>query len=184
MNAVTKIGIGNLTSVISFVLGTSIFLAYVITESDRLFLIGYYFIVIAGIVNLIVLLWLLLQTSSNKSIKRGLVRSRLLILANIPIATIYIFIVLTILSYLRITFVNKTGEIITNIRVEGCDDKLIDHLNPNDEITKWIGINGDCSVNINYTMKEIEKQETVVGYATSFTGQKLTYNIGSNLPTH
>jgi len=150
MKDATILRIGNFTVFFSFLLGTVIFLTFVITEDQNLFLFGYYFIIIAAIVNLVVLFWLLFQTSIEKSIRRRLNRSRLLLVANIPIAILYFYGVMTLLSYMRITFVNKTESTITNIRIIGCESKSIDQLSPNGKSTKWIEINGDCSIEIKY----------------------------------
>ncbi len=180
MKGVTKIKIGNLTALISFLIGTAIFLAYVISENDQLFLIGYFYLIVAGISNFVILFWLLLQTSEDRSIRKGLNRSKIFIVANIPIAIGYFFVIMYLLSYLRITFVNSTGDTITNVRIIGCDNKSISHLDTDQSKTKWIGINGDCSVDIKYLINGEEKQETVVGYSSGPMGQRLKYEIGSN----
>ncbi len=181
MKEVTKIKIGNSTAIISFLIGTAIFLSYVISENDSLFLIGYIYLIAAILVNIYVLCWLLLQSSDDNAIKKGLNRSKIFIVANIPIAIGYFFTIVYLLSYLRITFVNSTGETITNVRIIGCDNKNISQLRTDQKETKWIGINGDCSVDIKYFINGEENQETVVGYASGPMGQRLIYEIGSNV---
>lgn len=181
MKGVTKIKIGNTTALISFLIGTAIFFCYVISENDSLFLIGYFYLIAAGIVNFIILFWLLLQSSDDKAIRKGLNRSKMYIMANIPIAIGYFLTIMYLLSYLRITFVNSTGETINNVQIIGCDNKTISQLGIDQRKTKWIGINGDCSVNIKYFINGIESQEIVVGYASGPMGQRLIYEIGSNV---
>ena len=163
MNEQTKIRIGNLTAFISFLIGSLIFIGYLTYENDLLLLIGFYYLIIASIVNFCILLWLLFQKSNDTLIQKGLNKSKWTIVANIPIAIAYFSIVMTLLSHLRITLVNKTGETITNIRIVGCDDKSIKQLDPNDKSIQWIEINGDCSVDIKYLLNGVEKQETIVG---------------------
>ncbi len=177
----TKIQIGRYTAIASFILGSVIFLSYVISDNSQLLFIGYFFIIAVGIVNLFILLWLMCQTSEDQEIRKGLTRSKLLIVANIPIAIGYFFAVIYLLSYLRITFTNKTGEVITNIRIVGCDKKSINQLKPHEAVTKWIGINGDCSVYVKYIANGHENHEVAVGYASGLMGQRLKYDIGSNI---
>ena len=62
----------------------------------------------------------------------------------------------------------------------GCDDKSIKQLDPNDKSIQWIEINGDCSVDIKYLLNGVEKQETIVGYASGPMGQRLQYEIGQD----
>ncbi len=181
MKGETKIKIGNATALISFLTGTAIFLSYVISENDSLFLIGYIYLIAAGIVNFTVLLWLHLQTSDDKAIRKGLNRSKMYIVANIPIAIGYFFFIMYLLNFMRIKFINSTGETITSIRITGCDNKSISQLGTDQSKTKWIGINGDCSVNIKYFINGNEREETVVGYASGPIGQRLKYEIGSNI---
>jgi len=178
MKGITKIRIGQITALTSFLLGTVLFLSYVITENDHLLFVGYFFIVIVGGVNLIVLLWLLFQRSEDKAISKGLNLSKLFIVANIPVAILYSFGIMIMLSYMRITFINKTGSMISNIRIIGCDDKSLSKMNPNEKTMKWIGINGDCSIDIKYSIGEIEYQESVIGYVSGLMGQRYQYKIG------
>ena len=98
MPAAPEIRIGNRTAIISFILGTILFLAFVFSGSAQLLLIGYFYIIIAGIVNLVVLIWLFVQGSNDNSIRKARNRTGFLILANIPIAVVYVFVVMYMLK--------------------------------------------------------------------------------------
>lgn len=81
--------LGKLTALISFIIGTLIFGAYILTPKAELIFIGYFYILLAGLINLVVLVIIFLR--ANKENK--LIRTCGLILLNIPIAIFYCWIV-------------------------------------------------------------------------------------------
>lgn len=84
--------LGRNTFLISFLSGTLLFVFYLITRADFLVLTGFYFIIIAAVVNMIVLLYELLEFVTNISDRKSSGNSVLLLLANIPVTILYIFI--------------------------------------------------------------------------------------------
>jgi len=180
MKIVNQIKIGKLTAIISFLIGTTIFLLYYFTENDHLFLIGYFYIIFVGIINLGVLMWLDTKSTNDLNLKKKLSQAKKLILLNIPIVATYFIGIITLLSYMKITFVNTTNLEISNIRIIGCEEKEISKMLPNERITKWILINGDCSIGIKYNENGIEKEEIVVHYVSGLMGQRYKYRISED----
>ena len=91
---------------------------------------------------------------------------------------VYYLGVNALLSNMRITFVNKTEAPITNIRIEGCEEKQIAQMAVNKRKLKWITIVGDCHIDITYVKHGIEYKETVVSYASGPMGHRYEYQIG------
>ncbi|WP_139263399.1 hypothetical protein [Chryseobacterium carnipullorum] len=84
--------VGRNTFLTSLLSGTLLFISYVITEADFLLILGFYFVVIAAVVNLLVLLYELLEFLTNVTDKKSSGNSVLLLLLNIPITILYLLI--------------------------------------------------------------------------------------------
>lgn len=84
--------VGRNTFLTSFLSGTLLFISYVITEADFLLILGFYFVVIAAVVNLLVLLYELLEFLTDVTDKKSSGNSVLLLLLNIPITILYLLI--------------------------------------------------------------------------------------------
>lgn len=83
------------TAIISFVLGTILFLIFFLTNyRDQVITPGIIFVIIAGIVNTVVLFKLLKELLNNKEKRRKNLMTSVIILLNIPIAAIYLHFVL------------------------------------------------------------------------------------------
>ena len=82
----------NLTK-ISFAIGTTFLLAYLITNSLYIALLGYYYLFIAFIINFVFALILLVKAQSKIQEKRKYYKTVVLMLINIPIAYVYFLIV-------------------------------------------------------------------------------------------
>ena len=78
---------------------------------------------------------------------------------------------------MRINLLNQTGSTLSNIELSGCEQKLIEPLNPNEERTVWVQIPGDCSITMEYDIDDQRKEETLVGYATGGSGAKIEHII-------
>ncbi|PQA91676.1 hypothetical protein B0A69_17935 [Chryseobacterium shigense] len=87
--------IGRNTFLASFLSGTLLFLSYMITKADFLLILGFYFVVIAAVANLLVLLYELLEFLTDVPDKKSSGNSVLLLLLNIPIMILYLFILFT-----------------------------------------------------------------------------------------
>lgn len=177
MTAEKHITLGKWTALISLIIGTLIFGLYFFTSNGELLFIGYGYIILAGIVNLIVLLTILAKSSSDTANRKKLLKTSGLMLINIPIMLVFMYVAMILIGTMRITFTNSTQNTLTNINIIGCETKHIDELKPNESKTVWVGITGDCSINLEYLENGKIKKETVVGYVTSGGGQKLKHKI-------
>ncbi|SDJ89054.1 hypothetical protein [Chryseobacterium jejuense] len=85
---------GKYTFLISFGLGTFLFILFIITQNEFLLLSGFIYVIIAILVNVIVLLYELLAFLLDVSEEKSSGNSVLLLLSNIPIAAIYLLIII------------------------------------------------------------------------------------------
>lgn len=168
---------GRSTALISFLIGTVIMGIYYQSSSSALLFYGYAFILLAGLMNLIVLIALLVRAANDKEDRKKLFATSRLMLLNIPVLIAYIWFTLMLLGTMRITFTNDTGTGLTDIQVIGCGGGHIDHLRPGESSTVWVPIPGDCSISLSYLSEGQRKGEAVAGYVTSSMGQKLDHRI-------
>ncbi|MGE8554364.1 MAG: hypothetical protein ACN6OB_10595 [Chryseobacterium jejuense] len=84
---------GKYTFLISFSLGTFLFILFIITQNEFLLLSGFIYVIFAILVNVIVLLHEMLVFLSDISGKKNSGYSLLLLLVNIPIAAIYLLVI-------------------------------------------------------------------------------------------
>lgn len=177
MTSKKHITLGKWIALISFIIGTLIFGLYFFTSNGELLFIGYGFVILAGIVNLIILLAILIKSTSDSANRKKLLKTGGLMLINIPILFIFIYGTMFLLGHMRITFTNSTQNTLTDINIIGCETKHIAELKPNESKTVWVGITGDCSINLKYLESEKIKKETVLGYVTGGGGRKLEHKI-------
>ncbi|WP_343612167.1 hypothetical protein [Chryseobacterium oranimense] len=85
---------GRTTFWISFLSGSFLLVSYLISRADFLLITGFYFVIIAAVINMLVLLYELLEFLNNTSEKKSSGNSVLLLLINIPVTVLYIFIIL------------------------------------------------------------------------------------------
>lgn len=169
---------GKACALISLLCGTIIFGVYLLTSSTALLFIGYAFIVLAGLTNLVMLFAILLRAGTDKRNRNRLLKTAALMLINIPVAFVYCWIVMTALETLRITFINNTGTDLTDIHIVGCSGGHIGHLQNGESKTLFISITGDCSIYIDYLWNGQRKEEQVADYVTAGMGKKVNYEIG------
>ncbi|WP_343687207.1 hypothetical protein [Chryseobacterium gleum] len=84
--------LGEKTFLISFLLGTSLLLLFWITRAEFLMIFGFYYVMIAAVVNLLITLYELMKFLSDISGKKRNGNSVLLLLLNIPIAFLYLIL--------------------------------------------------------------------------------------------
>ena len=180
MRTERHIRLGRKTAIISFILGTIIFGVYFLTSAWVLLFIGYGYIVIVGLINIVVLISLLRRAKKDKKNKHSLVKTSAIMLLNIPIMLIYCWIAITLLNTMRITFTNPTHSEIADIKIGGCASKHIDKIGAGESKTVWVGISGDCTIDIIYLIDGQPRHETVVGYVTNSMGQKIEHRIGES----
>ena len=169
--------LGKGTAVISFVIGALIFGIYLLTSNSNLLFIGYGFIVLAGIANLIILIAILAKSNSDSTNRKRLLKTSVLMLINLPIMFFLIWFSLILIGNMRITFTNGTNNKLTEIKILGCEKEHIAELEPNESKTVWVGITGDCSITLKYLENGEIKKEMVAGYVTSGMGQKIKHKI-------
>ncbi len=178
MTTERHIKLGRQTALISFLLGTGIFGLYFLTSSFELLFVGYGFIALTGLINFGVLISILLKAKKNKDNRKKLLTTCGLMLLNIPLMLFYCWVVIILLNTMRITFTNSTTSILTDINIIGCETEHIDELEARQSKTVWVGITGDCTINIDYLSDGHRKEDNVAGYVTSSMGQKMKHNIG------
>jgi hypothetical protein len=171
------ISLGKRTTLISFVIGTLIFGVYFLTSNSNLLFVGYGYIVLAGIANLVILIAILIKSNSDSTNRKGLLKTVGLMLINLPIMFLFIWFSLILIGNMRITFTNSTDNKLTDIKIFGCETEYISELKPNESKTVWVGITGDCSITLEYLEHGKLKKETVAGYVTSGMGQKMKHKI-------
>lgn len=113
--------LGKGTAVISFIIGALIFGVYFLTSNSDLLFIGYGFIVIAGIANLIILIVILAKSNSDSTNRKNLLKTSGLMLINLPIMFLFIWFSLILIGNMRITFTNGTDNKLTDIKIVGCE---------------------------------------------------------------
>ncbi|KXH82731.1 hypothetical protein [Chryseobacterium kwangjuense] len=93
MKKVKYTSLGRNTFLISFLSGTLLLITYLITKADVLLLIGFYFVIIAAVVNMLILLYELIEFLNGLPDKKASGNSVLLLLVNIPVTMLYLYIV-------------------------------------------------------------------------------------------
>ena len=177
MKSEKYITLGKGTALISFIIGTLIFGLYFLTSNSDLLFIGYGFIVVTGIANLIILIAILAKSNSDSTNRKRLLKTGGLMLINLPIMFLFIWFSLVLIGNMRITLTNSTQNKLTDIKIVGCETEHISELKPNESKTVWVGITGDCSITLEYLENGELKKETVAGYVTSGMGQKMNHKI-------
>jgi hypothetical protein len=178
MTTARYINLGRLTALISFLLGTGIFVLYFLTSSFKLLFLGYGFIALTGLINIWILISILKKATRDIGNKSKLNWTAGLMLVNIPVMLIYCWFAIKLLDNMRITFTNATQGILTDIHIGGCEAEYIDKLEVGESKTVWVAIKGDCQISIVYLANGQPRSEEVAGYVTNGEGQKMKYNIG------
>ncbi len=177
MTSQKYISVGKITALISFLIGMLIFSMYYLTSDSNLLFLGYGFVILAGIINLIILSAILLRSQIDKVHRRGLLKTVGLMLLNIPIMLVCMWMAIIVLGNMRITFTNGTQNKLSNINIVGCESEHLVELEPNESKTVWIGITGDCSITVEYMENGELKSEMVASYVTVGMGQKVKHKI-------
>lgn len=172
------IKLGRLTAIISFLLGTIILVLYYLTSAFQFAFIGYGFVALAGFLNIALLIRFFIEVMTCKDFRKKLLMTCGLMLLNIPVAIFYCWFAIALTGVMRITFVNSTQATLVDINIVGCETEHIDRLEIGESETVWVGITGDCTINVDYLSNGQRKEENVAGYVTGGMGQKMKHNIG------
>lgn len=169
--------LGQLTALVSFLVGTLIFILYYLTSASELLFVGYWFIALAGLLNFGLLIAILAKARKDVTNQKKLLNTSGLMLLNIPVMIAYCWGVIMLTGTMRINFTNKTDSNLSDIKIVGCGGGHIDKLKIGESKTVWVEITGDCSIRINYLSNGKLIEETVVGYVTYNMGQKAKHKI-------
>ncbi len=170
---------GKRTALISFLGGSVLLIWYYYSSSLIIASIGYIFIVTALLVNAILAFILLLTSLVDRERRRSYLKTLGLMLLNAPVAILYFLVVVYLTGTMRVTFINETGQSLTNVSISGCEAKTIQHLSVDEDETVWLNIPRDCSIEIEYIVDGNIVREVVFGYATHGMGTQITYRIGT-----
>ncbi len=168
------------TAVVSFLTAATIFALYFFSGDFLYAFIGYFSMLLLGLVNLIALVILGVVMAKNSSVRRIGITTILFQLFNIPLAIVCLWAGARLSDIARITFVNQTLEEIEQVNITGCEDQIIEHLKPGGRETVWINIENDCSIKMEYIQNDTTLTETVCGYLCHGMGVVYTYNIGGS----
>jgi len=180
MNHHTLITTAKTTALLTFIGGTIILLLFYFTNDFDLVILGLVYAAIMAIVNLVILIRLLLLSYQHKIKRHSVFKAMGLILLNIPVFVLYCWFGILLLNTLRISFINSTTATLSDIQINGCEQKHIKELLTGQSKTVWIHIPADCGVWISYIQNGQIKREEVVGYTTNQMGNKMTFKIGAN----
>lgn len=177
MTTANYLKLGQLTFLLSFAFGSILFVSYLITGWDNLLITGYGYVAITGLFNLAIVFLLVQRAQIDRENSKALYKRTALLFVNLPILLLYTWVVLYLLGTMRITLVNATASPLSNIQLVGCGGAALKELAPQQQKTLWVDITGDCSIDLVYTLQGEEKRATIVGYATSGMGGKMTYVV-------
>ncbi|WP_165851807.1 hypothetical protein [Chryseobacterium pennipullorum] len=88
--------LGRRTFLTSFLLGTFLLITFWMTKEDWLLISGFYYVMITAVVNMLILLYELIEYLNDVSGKKQSGNSVLLLLVNIPVSIGYFYIFMNI----------------------------------------------------------------------------------------
>ena len=166
---------------IGFVLiGTLIVGVFYFTLSPKVALFAYLYTGVAILTNWIYTAFLLYYLLKGKISAKTTLSTVILMALSIPIALLYSYAMIFLMSYARITFQNNTNADIELIKIEGCQQKEIENLDQGDSKTVWIKIPMDCHIEIEYQTEGETHKETVAKFLPVSGGVVASYSLGSN----
>ncbi len=168
-------------ALLSFLIGSGIMLTYfLIPDGSDLLLTGFYFTYGIFLLNLLMVLILLAVLIWNRSQWKEVLKTIAIMCLNIPVAILYVCLVFYLLNTMRITFVNDREAVLTNIKIDGCERKQIDRLEPGASVTEWIDISGSCSIDLQYKMEGRIVDEISITTVYNGNGGQMTYHINGS----
>ncbi len=166
------------TSLVSFIMGTLLTLSYYQTSKDQVLFIGYAYTALAVLVNLIIPIMVVGHGIRNKNHRKKAFLVTMVQLVNVPVVVIYFIFIMNLLSVMRIQLINPSPTEMTDIYIEGCEEKHVEKLLPGERKTIWVHINRDSSISMKYTSAGLTKEEIIMGYCSANMGKKIQYRIG------
>jgi hypothetical protein len=167
-------------SVTFFSIGTLLVALYYFTMSNVVMLLGFSYTGIAVLIGTIYIIHLRFQLIAKKITRNTDLKCTGIILLNLPIAAVYFYFVMILMTTVRVTFENTTGRNISSISVGGCVNKELGDLKPGESTTVWVVVKNECSLVLFYKLDREPKLETPFDYLTVNNGAIAIYKIGSN----
>jgi hypothetical protein len=167
-------------SITFFSIGTLLLVLYYFTMSPFIALIGYSYTGFAVLIGIIYLILIGFKVISKKIARGTGIKCAAIVLLNLPIAMIYFYLVMMLMTTVRITFENATGHDIVGVSIAGCVNKELGDLKAGESTTMWVPVKNDCSLVLLYKVDRVPRLETAFGYLTPNNGMIATYKIGSN----
>jgi len=162
-----------------FTIGTILMATYFFTMSPVSEQLGYAYTGIAILVGIIYLILVGFKVVSKKITTIEGLKCAGVVLLNLPIATLYFYFVVVLMTTARITFENNTGSDISSVSVGGCHEQEIGDLKNGESKTVWVKIKSDCSLVLTYTVDRVPKLETAFPRLAQNQGMIATYKIGT-----
>jgi hypothetical protein len=164
-----------------FIAGTILLAAYYYTMSPTVALIGYSYTGLAALTGIIYLILIGFRIISRKIDSFTGLKCAGIVLINLPIAALYFYFVMVLMTTARITFENATGRDISSVSIGGCSNQELGELKTGESKTVWIRIKSDCSLVLFYKIDREPKLETPFQYLTHNNGMIATYKIGNKI---
>lgn len=127
-------------AIVSFVTAITIFACYFFSGDDGFAFIGFFAALLFGVVNVIALIVLGIAVKIGAAERKDAFLALLMQLANIPVAVLLFWAGAHLMSIARVTFVNETGDELYNVRILGCEERMIDQLDIGESELLWIRI--------------------------------------------
>lgn len=166
-------------SITFFIVGTLLMAIYYFTMSETSAQLGYAYTGIAVLVGIIYLILIGFKVISKKITATNGLKCAGVVLINLPVATLYLYFVMILMTTARITFENTTGKDISAVSIGGCLAQELGDLKSGEAKTVWVKIKSDCSLVLFYKLDREPKLETPFPYLTHNAGMIATYKIGS-----
>jgi hypothetical protein len=167
---------GLFTALISFIIGTILLIVFYLTNSYSLSIFGIFFIAIAGIINLGVLIKVLINLINDKENRKKHILTSAVMISNIPIAILYFYIVMFLMSTMRISLINETGAKLTDLKIIGGETKFINELGIGERKAEWVKIKSEKPIILEYSIDGEIKGESIHSYP--ITGERINHRIG------
>jgi hypothetical protein len=174
---VTYFKFGLRLTVAFFIVGTIILVLFFLDSSKSQALIAYQFTIMAIVVNWLYALYLLFLLLRRRISIPMLVKTLSVMAINIPVGILYSYLMIWILSFARVTIENKTGALIPEIELNGCEKKVLNNLENGESETIWIKIKTECDVNLSYHTSSQNRNETIVSKLSPGKGLQIKYEL-------
>jgi hypothetical protein len=164
--------IGLYTAILTFLLGGFLLFIYFLTYKGLVVIVGIIYLLVATIINLTVLAF---QVQGRK------ILPTLLILANVPIALLFFYLVGIVGDTLEINLINKTNCKITDISIiNGNHSKLIEELENDEDCSFRQVIDENCTITISYSKNDKIINDTLVEILSPLLEKQhmIRYRIG------